>query len=232
MTPRLPAPKAILFDWDNTLVDNWATIAAALNATLVAMGQEPWTLAETKLRVRESMRDSFPRMFGDRWPDARKIFYDHFVANHLQALRPMAHADAALRALADTGVYLGVVSNKRGDLLRKEAAHLGWTARFGRLVGAGDAANDKPAPDPVLLALDGTGLEPNAAVWFIGDTAIDMECAKAAGTTGLLVGTEHGEEGAIAALQPAALMNDLRELLGLVEAAGGPISKYTAPARG
>ena len=36
MTVRLPAPKAILFDWDNTLVDNWATIADALNVALTA----------------------------------------------------------------------------------------------------------------------------------------------------------------------------------------------------
>ncbi|MGE0733274.1 MAG: HAD family hydrolase [Alphaproteobacteria bacterium] len=232
MTVRLPAPKAILFDWDNTLVDNWATIAEALNVALTAMGHEPWTLAETKLRVRESMRDSFPRLFGDRWPEARQIFYDRFVATHLQSLQAKAHADATLRTLGAAGLYLGVVSNKRGDLLRKEAGHLGWTARFGRMIGAGDAANDKPAADPVVMALDGTGLSLDGAVWFVGDTAIDIECARAAGVTALLVGTEHGEESAIAALAPAALMNDLSALGGLVEAAGVPIFKHTTPARG
>ena len=40
---RLPPPRAILFDWDNTLADNWAAIHGAMNATLVAMGQAPWT---------------------------------------------------------------------------------------------------------------------------------------------------------------------------------------------
>ena len=28
---RLPRPRAILFDWDNTLVDSWVTIHEALN---------------------------------------------------------------------------------------------------------------------------------------------------------------------------------------------------------
>ena len=32
MTVRLASPKAILFDWDNTLVDSWGGIAEALNA--------------------------------------------------------------------------------------------------------------------------------------------------------------------------------------------------------
>ena len=33
----LPAPKAILFDWDNTLVDSWTVIHHAMTATFEAM---------------------------------------------------------------------------------------------------------------------------------------------------------------------------------------------------
>ena len=67
-------PKALIFDWDNTLVDTWPVIHAALFETFTAMGQTPWTLAETRLRVRLSMRESFPILFGDRWTAAREIF--------------------------------------------------------------------------------------------------------------------------------------------------------------
>jgi len=41
-------PRALLFDWDNTLVDSWLVIHDALVVTFTAMGHEPWTLAETK----------------------------------------------------------------------------------------------------------------------------------------------------------------------------------------
>jgi len=51
-------PKALLFDWDNTLVNTWPAIHDANNYTLVAMGHEPWTFEETLQRVRKSMRDS------------------------------------------------------------------------------------------------------------------------------------------------------------------------------
>ncbi|PPR65951.1 MAG: hypothetical protein CFH03_00782, partial [Alphaproteobacteria bacterium MarineAlpha3_Bin2] len=37
-------PRAILFDWDNTLVDSWPTIIDALNVTLEAYGKTPWTM--------------------------------------------------------------------------------------------------------------------------------------------------------------------------------------------
>ena len=43
----LTRPKAVLFDWDNTLVDSWAVIHAALNETLTAMDHPNWTRAET-----------------------------------------------------------------------------------------------------------------------------------------------------------------------------------------
>ena len=35
------APRAILFDWDNTLADNWTAITTAMNATLAAMDRAP-----------------------------------------------------------------------------------------------------------------------------------------------------------------------------------------------
>ena len=64
----------------------------ALGATLVAMGQSPWTLEETKTRVRASLRDSFPALFGDRWQEAERVFSDAYAATHLSRLTPMPGA--------------------------------------------------------------------------------------------------------------------------------------------
>jgi phosphoglycolate phosphatase len=182
-------PRAALFDWDNTLVDNWPTIHDALNAAFAAMGHPSWTLMETRERVRASLRDSFPVMFGDRWEAARDIFYARFEARHIETLVPLPGAEALLNALRHRGVYLGVVSNKTGRYLRKEAAALGWERYVTRLVGAQDAAIDKPDRAPVDLALEGSGIPAGPAVWFVGDTAMDMRCAHAAGCTAVLVGT-------------------------------------------
>ena len=67
----LPTPRAILFDWDNTLVDSWATIHEALNFLMRAMDKPEWTLADTMEKVRLSLREAFPMYFGDRWEEAR-----------------------------------------------------------------------------------------------------------------------------------------------------------------
>ena len=99
------------------------------------------------------------------------------------------------------GFYLGVVSNKTGNILRREAEHLRWTRHFKRLVGAGDAALDKPHAAPVLLALDASGIGVGEA-WYVGDTALDMECAQNAGCLGVLVGARAIEEESFAQFPP------------------------------
>jgi len=216
-TPRHARPRALLFDWDNTLVDNWPVICAALNAALAAMGHPTWTLEETKARVRASLRDSFPRMFGERWHEAEKIFYDRFAESHLAELREMPGASELLAGLARAGLTLGVVSNKRGGYLRAEAAQLGWAGHFHRLVGSGDAPKDKPAPEPVRLALEGAGAAPGPGVWFVGDADIDLACAVASGCLPVLLRDRPPGAGEFPGHAPALYMKSCAELAEFIE---------------
>ncbi len=208
----------MLFDWDNTLIDSWATIHEAMNAALAAMGHEAWTLDQTRERVRRSLREVFPEMFGDRWEEAREVFYDRFRAVHLDMLAPMEGAEALLRLLASRGVYLGVVSNKLGEHLRREAAHLGWDELFGRIVGANDAVRDKPAPQSVALALSGSDIAPGDDVWFVGDTGIDLECARNAGCRGILIREIEPRPGEFDGCEPASHFSDCDGMVALVRA--------------
>lgn len=183
----VPPPVALIFDWDNTLIDSWHAIMDAQNHTLTAFGLQPWTLEETRVRVRGSMRDTFPALFGERWREAGEVFYRHFTERHMETLQPLPGAEDLVRDLHGRGLYLAVVSNKKGDYLRKEAAHLGWDRFFGRIVGAFDAPRDKPSADPVHLALADSGVAAGRGVWFAGDADIDLECASNAGCTPVLV---------------------------------------------
>ncbi|MHB1207175.1 MAG: HAD family hydrolase [Rhodospirillaceae bacterium] len=186
----LVPPKALLFDWDNTLVDTWPCIGRATNITREAFGLTPWTTAEMRLHIAGSLRDTFPKIYGERWEEARDTYLKAFAAIHLDMLQALSDAERLLRAARGAGIYMGVVSNKTGSYLRAEATHLGWASLFGRLVGAQDAERDKPDPAPVHLALDGSGITPGPEVWFIGDAPIDAACGKAAGCTTIGVGPE------------------------------------------
>lgn len=187
------APRVLLYDWDNTLVDGWAGITGALNAVFSAFAMPEWSVTDTRARVRVSLRDSFPVMFGDEWERARDIFYAALEEQHLQHVRPMPGAADALAAGA--AWPQGVVSNKAGRYLRAEVVHLGWSGHFGAVVGAGDAPADKPDPAPILLALDRLGHPADDSVWYLGDTALDMTTARAAGVTAVLIGDASHDGG-------------------------------------
>jgi len=208
----------VLFDWDNTLIDSWTTIHEAMNAALAAMEHETWTIDQTRERVRRSLREVFPEMFGDRWEEARDVFYGRFRHVHLEMLAPMAGAEALLRLLAARGVYLGVVSNKLGEHLRREVTHLGWNDLFGGIVGATDAERDKPAPQPVTLALSGSEIAPGDDVWFVGDTGIDLECARNAGCRGILIRELGPRPGEFDGYEPMSHFSDCHGMVTLVTA--------------
>ncbi|MCO6416241.1 HAD family hydrolase [Siccirubricoccus sp. KC 17139] len=211
MPPEPPRPAALLWDWDNTLVDGWAAIQHGLNAAFRAFGLPEWD-RETVLRnVRRSLRESFPEIFGAEWERARDIFYAGVRARHLEVLRPMPAAESAILAAAAVGLPQGVISNKQGPLLRAEAAHLGWAPHFRILLGAGDAAADKPDPAPFRLAFPALGIPLGPTIWYVGDTALDMQAARAAGCTAVLLG-DAAHDGGVANIAPDLAFPDAAAL--------------------
>ncbi|MBB4265335.1 HAD family hydrolase [Roseospira visakhapatnamensis] len=219
----LAPPRALLFDWDNTLVDSWPCIHRSITVLMERMGKPPWTMEETKRRVGRSMRDTFPEMFGERWMEARDIFLDAFRALHLEMLAVLDGVPAMLEGLAARGVPMGLVSNKTGALLRREVAALGWESYFFAQVGAGDAARDKPAPEAVMLALSSapTGprrdpVTPGPDVWFVGDTPTDMACAHATGCAPVLLRGWAPEAGEFAEYPPLVYLSHGDHLMKVV----------------
>jgi phosphoglycolate phosphatase len=187
MTPPTTLPSAVLLDWDNTLVDSWPNMYESLRETFLAMNHPPWTLEETKQRVHLSLRDSFPVLFGDDWQRAMKIYYEAYERRHPDKLIPLPDAEKLLNELRAKEIYVALVSNKTGRYLRIEVEYLGWQDYFGAMVGAGDAARDKPAREAADMALAGSDILPGSTIWFVGDSAADMEIAHNAGCLPVLL---------------------------------------------
>lgn len=191
----LTAPHTLLYDWDNTLVDTWPIIHRALTETFEQFDLRPWSMEQVKSYVARSMRDAFPDLFGDKAEAAGERYVEAYRRYQFANLTPLPGASELLEAQRKLPLKLGVVSNKRSMLLHAELAHLNWGKYFDIVIGAGDAAQDKPHADPALLALSRIGSTPSREVWFIGDSSADLECAHNAGLTPILFGelieTEH-----------------------------------------
>lgn len=181
-------PIAILFDWDGVLADTKDVLREAYLNTFSEMRLEPFAFDTLHQLPGTSLRDYFPLIFQSRALEAEKIFYRHVYETHLKFLKSMEGAQNLLEYIEKIGLTMSIVSNKRGDILRKEVQHLGWGHYFYKIVGSKDCEKDKPSPLPAYSALEGKNISlPNDAIWFIGDWAADMECAHRAGVTPVLM---------------------------------------------
>jgi phosphoglycolate phosphatase len=218
MTP----PRIVLFDWDSTLVDNWDSVVDSWNVALQSVGKPPITRDEAIIRAGRPPQENFIEAFGENWQTARSLFYETLSSPDAKArLKPLDGSQALLQSLYAAGIGLGVVSNKNGIVLRQEIARLGWTGYFTTSVGSGDAAFDKPHPDPVLYALQAFGAEPGDDIWMVGDMHGDIEAANRAGVVPVLIETTaslgRGLEGNFDTHKPRWRVSDAMALMRLVE---------------
>lgn len=207
-------PSLILFDWDGTLVNSMPAIFDAHNHVRGYLGHPAWSWEEYMVHMRSSSRELYPRLYGERAEEAITLLYDHYGAHHLAGLEELPEAAALLAAAQLKGIPMGVVSNKKHEILLREATHLGWDSYFnGALVGAGAAIKDKPAADPVHMLLKQMAISHDPAkIWYVGDTITDLQTAKAAGCRAVLVLHGENKDALISEFSPYLVVQDCREL--------------------
>lgn len=211
---KITRPDVVLLDWDGTLVNSMQGIFDAHNHTRVYMGHPAWTWDEYKGFMRSSSRELYPKLYGDRAQEAMDVLYEYYGAHHLQGLEELPGAASLLAAVHALNIPMGVVSNKKHEMLLRESAHLGWDKYFGgALVGAGVAAKDKPAPEPVHMVLETMKIKENQGViWYIGDTITDLQVARAANCNAVLVLNGEKKDDLISEFSPYLVVADCADL--------------------
>ncbi len=185
-----PRPDAVLFDWDGTLVDTFPMIKACYVHMTNHFGLPEISDYQIGANMRRSARDLFPEIFGDKADEAFKVFYEFAAKHHLDYLEPMKDAQEFLSLISSRSIPMGVVSNRKHELLVEEIPYLEWDKYLTCLIGAGEAEKDKPAPDPLLLAARRMNISTDSCIWYVGDSETDMQAALAAGMVPVFI--EHG----------------------------------------
>ncbi len=202
--------KAIIFDWDGTLVDTCGLILDAHNHVREAMGHKKWTSEEFTGQASKSAREYYPLMYKERVDEAMNILKQYVRDNHLKSLEPMEYAREALNAIQ---LPMAIVSNKTHEFLQVEIDHLGWRDYFQSAIGAGHAEKDKPHPAPLLMALGQMqdDLTPQD-ILYIGDTETDLMTAQNAGCDVALVQSDRPRPDLVAQYTPTFIWDDLRSI--------------------
>ena len=177
-------PRAAIFDLDGTLADTLADIAAAMNDALAALGLPTHDLAAYRRFVGEGVEQLATRALPADRQDARSSLIERYVARYAEVLldrsQPYAGIPELLDALAGRGVVLAVLSNKPDPATQRVVEGLFGSRRFAAVVGRRPDLPRKPDPHGALAVAAELGIAPSDFA-FVGDTAIDMKTAIAAG---------------------------------------------------
>lgn len=217
---RFPRPAAIAFDLDGTLVDSAPDLCGALNRLLAEHGRPAIDIAELRYMVGDGAAMMIERGFRSSGtvPDDRaallKRYLEIYHAGIADLSRPFAGVAATLRRLTDSGIRLGVCTNKSTRGAEQLLAALDL-ARYFSVVTGGESPTRKPHPDHLLGVVRALGATPEKSL-MVGDSANDVVAARAAGIKVVAVTfgyttTPARELGADAAI------DQFDELLGLID---------------
>ena len=217
--PPARRPRAVIFDLDGTLADSLADIAAAMNRTLEAHGFPVHPVSAYRTFVGEGVRKLVERALPPGTEDLREAFiqaYEGDYAEHLlDATRLFPGVPEVLDALEETGVPVGVLSNKPDVPTRRLVDALCGRWAFRAVFGERPGVPRKPDPTSALALADALATPPES-VAFVGDTSVDMLTARAASMrpVGVLWGFRPQEVLASGA-EAASTGRELARLLGV-----------------
>ncbi|HTP70993.1 MAG TPA: HAD-IA family hydrolase [Burkholderiaceae bacterium] len=212
--------QAVLYDLHGTLVDTAPDIAAALDTTLRRGRLRGATLEQVRSWIGDGTRatlakavraagvddDAVDLQVGALWPS--------FEFDYAQACgergRPYPGARRMLERLTGAGIQVGLVTNKEAAFAHRLLARHDLHTCFDLMV-CGDTLPVRK-PDPLMLqhALQALQCAPDDAL-YVGDSALDVRTARAAGVAVWAV--SHGYGGALrGAAAPDRLLDGLDEL--------------------
>lgn len=212
--------KAVLFDFDGTLVDTTELIYQSLrHASNEVLGHEP--PRETLMAyVGQPLPDQMAALIEKEYngeadadslvEELLKSYRLHNEEHHEELIRKFPNVEKSLARLQQAGVSIGVVTSKRR---RSVEMAIDTFPELGRVtdhfVTMEDTEEHKPKPAPLLKGLELLGDIPLAEAAYVGDSPHDVEAARAAGLTSVGVSWGAFSEEDLRSAKPDHLVGDL-----------------------
>ncbi len=207
----------VLFDLDGTLIDSGPMIVASMkHAAKAVLGRE---IPEEVLAAAvggPGLVAQMQALAPDRVDDLVAAYREHNEPLHdeLEAFWEVIEVLPRLRA---QGRRLGIVTAKRRATVGLAFERLPeLEANFDVVITSDDTERHKPAPDPILAALDRLAARTAEAV-YVGDSPFDIRAAKTAGVHAVAVawGGIHADE-VLQRERPDTFVRHAEELLDVL----------------
>ena len=219
----MATPALVLIDLDGTLVDSLPDIAFCVDGMLTELGLPTagqarvgqWVGNGTDILVRRALAGNLDgEVDEEQFARASLLFTALYKKHTSERSRVYEGVESGLDYLGAIGAVLACVTNKASAFTHKLLSDMDLDKHFSLVISGDTLARKKPDPLPLLHAARHFAIPPEQAL-LIGDSANDVEAARAAGFRVVCVsyGYNHGND--IRDSRPDAVIDSLAELPAL-----------------
>lgn len=171
---------AIIFDWDQTLIDSWGVHRDALQHTARSLNVPQPDDATIQRTFTGTLEKQLVTLFGRAQPFLEP-YLEYYWAHHTTAARLFPGILPMVETLHQRGVSLGLLSNKMRAPAVAELEATGLLHTFALMVFRDDLGSVKPDPEGLNALMEGFAVRPQEML-VVGDSPVDMQAARSVGT--------------------------------------------------
>ncbi|MFP4974908.1 pyrophosphatase PpaX [Paenibacillus sp. CN-4] len=208
--------NCILFDLDGTIVDTNELIISSFTYALQQHALPVLTREEMIPHMGTTLQHQMRVFSGLEDVSGLELSYRAFNVEHHDALvRSFPRVNETLDKLREQGIRMGVVTTKIRPTTIKALERFDLLQYMEVIVTVNDVEHPKPHPEPVQTAIRQLQADP-ARTLMVGDSAVDIQSAQAAGVKSAAVAWSLKGEAVLRAYHPDYVIHDMTDLLGIV----------------
>ncbi|GBF10608.1 pyrophosphatase PpaX [Tepidibacillus sp. HK-1] len=209
--------KTLLFDLDGTIINTNELIINSFLYTLEQFYPGKYT---REAIIPHMGRPLYEQMlqFGEKETAQQmvEVYREHNVRTHDEMVMEFPHVKEVLALLKQEGAILGIVTTKMKNTVMMGLKLFGLDVLMDTIVTYEDTELHKPAPEPVLLAMERLSADPKTTL-MVGDSQYDLQAAQNAGITSVGVAWSIKGPEFLQQYHPDFMLYDFRDLINIVK---------------
>ena len=202
--------KALLFDWDGTLVDSAHLGLAAFEKTFSELGVV-FAHAVYEAKYSPNWYSTYEALGlpKDLWQTADDLWIQHYGE---QSALLISGVGETLLALRTKGYRLGVVTSGSRSRVDREVQQSVLKDAFSVVICNEDIVNKKPDPEGLLLAMHEIDLDPSQCA-YVGDAPEDIEMGRRGNVMTVGVRSTYPSSARVPTANPDLYLERMTELV-------------------
>lgn len=173
--------KYVFFDLDGTLIDTIPLILESFDYTFKHHFGNTRPVDETISYIGMPLIDHFKSIYPGKEEELAITYREYNERKHDNSIAIFIGIYQLIKTLYDKGVVLGVVTSKRRALAVRGLEVFNLMDYFSFVNGSEASTKHKPNGDPLIKAMETANVKSKDEVLYVGDSPLDILCAKDAG---------------------------------------------------